>query len=117
MRPRMMVTGAVGVVLLLGGAATYSVVNASGPGGGAFNDQASEAKPGCMVHQKEKPGKDYTGGAAQDTGKVLRMLRYYSVNGNKAYCDGKAATSTDQAWARLYVDLGADPTKVTGVTG
>jgi hypothetical protein len=113
----MIATGAAGLVLLLGGAAAYSVANAGGPGGGAFDEQAKEAKPACMVHQKAKPGKQYTGGADANTGKVLRMLRYYSVNGAKPYCDGKAHTAVDRAWAKLYVDLGADPAKVQGIMG
>ena|SRR6266511_1823677 len=115
MRPRMIATGAAGLVLLLGGAAAYSVANAGGPGDGVFNEQAKEAKPACLAHQKAKPGKQYTGGSEANTGRVLRMLRYYSVNGAKPYCDGQGPTSVDRAWAKLYVDLGANPAKVQGI--
>jgi hypothetical protein len=117
MRPRMIATGAAGLVLLLGGAAVYTVANASGAGDGAFNDQAKQGKLECLAHQKARPGENYTAGASADTGKVLRMLRYYTVNGAKPFCDGQGPTAADQAWAELYVELGADPAKVRAVTG
>ncbi|MDQ6873857.1 MAG: hypothetical protein M3042_02165 [Actinomycetota bacterium] len=69
-----------------------------------------------MVHQTAPPDSDYTSGSKANTGKILRMLRYYNANGDKAYCDKKLANPTDNAWARLYVRLGADPEKVRRVT-
>ena len=116
MRPRMIATGAAGLVLLLGGAAAYSVANASGGGDGQFSAKVLGSVD-CLEHQDEAPGEDYTSGADANTGKVLRMLRYYTVNGEKAFCDGGAATKTDRKWAKLYVKLGADPAKISGVTG
>lgn len=38
----------------------------------------------------------------------MSILRYYTSNGAKPYCDGKAATDADQAWRKLYVRMGAD---------
>jgi hypothetical protein len=69
----------------------------------------------CMAHQKAKPGKSYE--ETGDTGAKLQMLHYYTVNGALPYCDGKAPTAVDKAWANLYVKLGADATKVAKITG
>jgi hypothetical protein len=69
----------------------------------------------CMAHQKVKPGKSYS--ETGDTGAKLQMLHYYTVNGALPYCDGKAPTAVDKAWANLYVQLGADPAKVAKITG
>jgi hypothetical protein len=35
------------------------------------------------------------------------MLRYYTANGAKAFCDGKPSTGTDRRWTDLYTALGA----------
>jgi hypothetical protein len=117
MRPRVIAGGAAGVVLLLGGAAMLTVANAKSPDGGAFNETAWNAGSNCLSHQKTSPGSKYTSGAEADTGKVLRMMRYYTAHGDKAFCDGKPANSNDQAWAQLFTDLGGDPGKVRGIRG
>jgi hypothetical protein len=117
MRPRMIVSGAAGLLLLLGGAAMVSVANASSPDTGVFNERAMGATGDCLTHQKAQPSKLYTGGTAANTGRVLRMMRYYMVNGNKTFCDGKPASAADRAWAQLYVDLGGNAAKVAAVHG
>ena len=59
------------------------------------------------MHQNGKPTKAYEGGAGATTSDVLTFLAYYTANGNKKFCDGKAANSNDKAWAALYVTLDA----------
>jgi hypothetical protein len=79
------------------------------PGKGQFNEQAGDAVPRCQVHQNQMPSKDYTGGPEANTSLVLDVLRYYVKNGNKPFCDGKGPTKVDQAWAKLYLKVGAEP--------
>jgi hypothetical protein len=76
---------------------------------GQFNDQAGDSVPNCQGHQATMPSKDYTGGTDANTSLVLDVLRYYVKNGNKPYCDGKGPTKKDQAWAKLYLKVGAEP--------
>jgi hypothetical protein len=77
--------------------------------------QASGGSATCMAHQKVRPTKTFeTNG---DSGSKLQMLHYYTVNGSHPYCDGKAATAVDKAWADMYVKLGADPAMVAAITG
>jgi hypothetical protein len=45
------------------------------------------------------------------TGLVLRSLTG-TANGTRGYCDHNAPTAADTAWARLYLELGADPRAV-----
>jgi hypothetical protein len=103
---------------LRAGLATAALVGLAltGCGGGSaagrFDNQAGESPLRCLAHQKDKPGTDYTGREKAATGPVLAMLRYYTANGNKPYCDGKPPTEQDRAWARLFVDLGAEPERV-----
>ncbi|MFD8737364.1 hypothetical protein ACFV06_20925 [Streptomyces sp. NPDC059618] len=73
---------------------------------GRLDVQANDPSPVCRVHQKEAPGDRYAAGAKADTGAVLRMLRYYTANGTKAFCDGKPPTGTDRRWTDLYTALG-----------
>lgn len=75
--------------------------------GGVLDVQATDPTPACRVHQRQPPGSRYAAGARADTGAVLKMLRYYTANGAKAFCDGKPPTSTDQRWTDLYTVLGA----------
>lgn len=69
----------------------------------------------CMAHQPEAPGPRYTDPARRRTGEVLPLLRYYTANGAKPYCDGAGPTDIDKRWARLYAELGADATKVAAL--
>jgi len=62
----------------------------------------------CMQHQAAAPGPRYTEPGRRRSGEVLSLLRYYTANGAKPYCDRAAPTDADRRWARLYVDVGAD---------
>lgn len=66
----------------------------------------------CMRHQEHGPGARYTDDTLQRSEETLTLLRYYTSHGSKPYCDGAGPTDVDRAWARLYVDLGADPTNL-----
>lgn len=71
-----------------------------------FDDESAELT--CMRHQPEPPGPRYTDESTRRTDDTLVLLRYYTANGTKRYCDDNGPTDTDRAWLRLYVDLGAD---------
>ncbi|MFJ6836395.1 hypothetical protein [Streptomyces sp. NPDC091209] len=77
---------------------------------GRLDVQANDPTPVCRVHQKQPPGNRYTAGAKADTRAVLQMLRYYTANGTKAFCDGKPSTGTDRRWTDLYTALGGTTT-------
>lgn len=62
----------------------------------------------CMKHQPRAPGTRYTDAKQQRTDETLALLRYYTANGGKPYCDGKAPSKIDREWIDLYVRLGAD---------
>jgi hypothetical protein len=97
-------------VMVVGPFLGLLLVGCSGdPSKGQFNDQAGDSVPNCQVHQNTMPSKDYTGGPEANTSLVLDVLRYYVKNGAKPYCDGKAPTRTDKAWAKLYLKVGAEP--------
>lgn len=66
----------------------------------------------CMQHQPAPPGGRYTELEGRRTGDVLAVLRYYTANGRKPYCDGAGPTETDRAWAEFYVRQGAEPSNV-----
>ena len=113
MSPRTSRAAAAVLCVLVGGLAACSGSAASGQ----FDDQAGSRTLSCLEHQASAPGKDYSAGEHADTTRVLRLLRYYSGNGNRPYCDGKPPSKTDRAWARRYVDLGADRTHVARILG
>lgn len=71
----------------------------------------------CMQHQPEPPGSRYTDPEQKKIVEVLEVLRYYTENGRKPYCDGQGPTEIDQQWARYYVSQGADPTNVAPILG
>jgi hypothetical protein len=62
----------------------------------------------CMKHQPEPPGARYTDGTRQRTTETLALLRYYTANGAKPYCDGRGPSGIDRQWVDVYVRLGAD---------
>ncbi|MCA1604590.1 MAG: hypothetical protein LC775_03725 [Acidobacteria bacterium] len=66
----------------------------------------------CMQHQLEPPGSRYTDPERINTAELLTVLRYYTAHGTKGYCDGTGPTDADRAWARLYVEQGADRSNV-----
>ncbi|WP_329492891.1 hypothetical protein [Kitasatospora herbaricolor] len=75
---------------------------------GSLDTQAGAAAPTCLVHQSKTPGSRYTAGDRADTGSVLQLMRYYTANGTKDFCDGRPATGTDHRWTDLYTALGGD---------
>ncbi|GAA1226644.1 hypothetical protein GCM10009665_16480 [Kitasatospora nipponensis] len=79
---------------------------------GRFDAQSATPSPTCQQHQSRQPGTQYTGKEKSDPTSVLEMMRYYTANGIKPYCDGKPATATDQQWTQLYLALGGDPTHI-----
>lgn len=97
---------AIAVGLLVAGCA------AEAPDPGPKFDDEGQRETACMAHQPAAPGARYTDTTLRRTGETLLVLRYYTTNGTKPYCDGAGPTDTDRAWAKLYVDLGADRTNV-----
>ncbi|MEU8133198.1 hypothetical protein [Streptodolium elevatio] len=98
-------------------ASALALLTACSGGGGkkaapAAGDGAFAPAPGtaaCQEHQRNEPGVEYTSEEEGDTGKVFEMLRHYTANGLKPFCDGKAATDLDKRWADLFLGFGADP--------
>ncbi|MDT7789787.1 MAG: hypothetical protein QOF58_8206 [Pseudonocardiales bacterium] len=75
-------------------------------------DDEQQSDISCMKHQDQQPGEEYFDEGNWDTVVSLSILRYYTTNGAKPYCDGKEATDADQGWRRLYVRMGADQTNL-----
>lgn len=92
---------ATGLLLILAGCGP------SPPGPGPVFDNEGGTELTCMKHQPASPGIRYTDPALKKTGEIFSLLRYYTANGNKPYCDGKPATGIDKQWAQLYVTQGA----------
>ncbi|MCX4751640.1 hypothetical protein OG455_40105 [Kitasatospora sp. NBC_01287] len=84
------------------------------PADGRFDAQPATPSPSCLVHQAEPPGTRYRDTASSDGPAVLEMMRYYTANGAKPYCDGHPPTAVDQQWTRLYTELGGGPGHVAG---
>lgn len=86
--------------------------------GGRFVAGSEEYPLACLQHQDQMPGSAYTGGEKADTAAVFQMLEYYTANKNvRTYCDGDAPTEADRAWAKTYVDLGAESANVAHILG
>ncbi|OXM45707.1 hypothetical protein [Amycolatopsis alba] len=62
----------------------------------------------CIKHQPRPPGPRYTDDTLRRTDETFALLRYYTANGAKPYCDGNDVTDVDRQWIDLYVRLGAD---------
>lgn len=71
----------------------------------------------CMKHQPQPPGTRYTDDTTRRTGETLALLRYYTANGAKPYCDGHGPTDIDRQWVDIYVSLGADRKNVAALLG
>jgi hypothetical protein len=71
-----------------------------------FNDQGNRTLT-CMAHQAAAPVALDHPGSSEDPESVLTYLHYYTVNGDMAYCDGRAATTIDRRWLALYLAGGA----------
>jgi len=85
-------------------AAIFGVLSA-GPRTGGFRLAADDTQT-CRVHQSALPSAAYTGGVKGDTQAIMLMMHDYTAHGTQPYCDGRKATSEDQAWTRLYAELG-----------
>lgn len=81
---------------------------------GSFDAQSATPSPTCLQHQTGTPDRRYTGGVNADPTAVLDLMRFYTANGTKAYCDGKPPTDADRRWTTLYTTLGGDPAHVGG---
>lgn len=97
--------------------ATLTACSPSASDLGAVFDSEGSVDVACMKHQPQPPGTRYTDDTTKRTDEVLPLLRYYTANGRKAFCDGAGPTGSDRAWARLYVELGADRANVASLTG
>ncbi|MGQ0576555.1 MAG: hypothetical protein ACT4RN_20475 [Pseudonocardia sp.] len=97
-------------------AATGGAAGCAADPGPVFDNEGGR-EVGCMIHQAEEPGARYTDPAQRDTTTNFALLRYYTANGAKPYCDGAPAGDTDRAWAQVYVDLGGTAAKVPSVLG
>jgi hypothetical protein len=95
------------LVVFVFAALALSACSSEGAVTAQFDDE-QQADISCMKHQEQQPGEEYFEEANWDTVVSLSILRYYTANGSKSYCDGKAATSADQGWRKLYVQMGAD---------
>ena len=89
----------------------------SDPDPGPRFDDEGAAGITCMRHQPAMPGPHYTDAARRVTVDTLPLLRYYTANGRRGYCDGAGPTDPDRGWARVYVDLGADRVNVATLLG
>ncbi|MGH4024744.1 MAG: hypothetical protein ACRDRV_09180 [Pseudonocardiaceae bacterium] len=98
-----------GLVLVLAGCG--SSVSEPGP---VFDNEGGAALR-CMKHQPVSPGARYTDPAMKNTAEVFGLLRYYTANGRKPYCDGAPPTEIDKQWAQLYVTQGAARSNVTSI--
>lgn len=109
----MLTTFAVG--LTMAGALLAGCSSAPDPGPRFDNEGAQQLT--CMRHQPTMPGARYTDVAHRRTDETLPLLRYYTSNAAKPYCDGAPPTDIDRRWAQLYVDLGADRATVANLLG
>lgn len=96
---------------------TLSACSSSPPDPGPKFDDEGQAQLTCMKHQPAAPGPRYTDDTLRRTEDSLALLKYYTANGRKPFCDAGPATETDRAWAQLYVRLGADRTNVAPLAG
>jgi hypothetical protein len=80
-------------------------------------DDGGQRDVACMQHQGLAPGARYTDPNQRRTDETLPLLRYYTANGLKPYCDKAGPSDVDRAWAKLYVDLGADRENVANLVG
>jgi hypothetical protein len=102
---------------LLFGAVTACGVDAPDPGP-RFDDETTGGTVRdltCMKHQAQPPGARYTDDTTRRTDETLALLRYYTANGAKPYCDGAGPTGIDRQWVDIYVSLGADRKNVAAL--
>ncbi|WP_112261339.1 hypothetical protein [Lentzea terrae] len=99
------------LVVLVFALAALGACGSEGVANAQFDDE-QQSDISCMKHQEQQPGEEYFDEGNWDTVVSLSILRYYTTNGAKPYCDGEEATAADQAWRKLYVQMGADQTNL-----
>jgi hypothetical protein len=87
----------------------------SPPEPGPVFDDEGRAEVTCLKHQAASPGARYSEEGMRNSAEVLDLLRYYTANGRKPYCDGSGPSANDKAWAELYARLGADRANVASI--
>ncbi|MGW4208952.1 hypothetical protein ACWEIJ_13270 [Lentzea sp. NPDC004789] len=97
--------------LIVCAALALTACSSQGAAAAQFDDER-QSDIACMKHQDQTPGEEYFDEGNWDTVVSLSILRYYTSNGSKPYCDGKGATAADQGWRKLYVQMGADQTNL-----
>ena len=105
---------AVPLITLAFAAACAACSAAAAPDPGPRFDDEAQALLTCLSHQAQPPGPRYTDDGLRRTDETLALLRYYTANGHKPYCDGAGPTSTDLAWTRVYTQLGAARSNLPG---
>ena len=83
-----------------------------------FDDETTNgavSELSCLKHQSQAPGARYTDDTLRRTEDTLSLLRYYTANGAKPYCDGQDLTDVDRRWLDLYVRLGADKENIAAL--
>ena len=68
----------------------------------------------CQEHQELEPTSAYAGDEDSDTVAMLDLLRYWTANGDKPYCDGEPPTETDLMWAKTVERLQGGVSAPTG---
>lgn len=108
------VTFGITVGLVLAGAGALTGCSGEPDLGPLFDNEGGQ-EVACMVHQTARPGLRYTDKATREqlatTAELLPVMRYYTANGAKPYCDDEPATDDDKAWGQVYVDLGGTAEK------
>jgi|SRR5687768_6759541 hypothetical protein len=99
------------LIVFVFAAVALAACSTQGSADAQFDDE-QQSDISCMKHQDQQPGEEYFDEGNWDTVVSLSILRYYTTNGAKPYCDGKEATAADQGWRRLYVQMGADQTNL-----
>ncbi len=100
---------ATGVLLILTGCGP------SPPEPGPLFDNEGGTSLTCMKHQPASPGARYTDPTLKKTAEILTLLRYYTANGTKPYCDTEPATGIDKQWAQIYLTQGADRSHIAPI--
>ncbi len=98
--------------LVLAAVLPVAVLAGCSAGPGPVFDNEGYADVSCMRHQTDEPGARYTDSTQRNTAANLTLMKYYTHNGAKPYCDGQPANAKDRQWAQLYVSLGGPADKV-----
>lgn len=99
------------LVSACGGSVHTARLSASAAPPVTFDDQGG-VRVACLQHQRRSPTAAYDPKQAANSVPLLTVLAYYTANGTKPYCDGKAPSSVDGQWLALYTASGADPAHI-----